>query len=123
MDTRQAGTQTVRPVKGVYLDTPCLARSAQTILTSVCLEQNDMEEVGKLVEERTSYRLKGQIDLEAEILNRRTEREKADDEEKLQEVIQSVVPSDRPFYRFETCRATCRCMPWTASALATLLYS
>ena len=50
------------------------------------LEQNAMEEVGKLVEERTVYRIEDQVDLETEVLNRRTKREEAEDEEKLQEV-------------------------------------
>ena len=57
-------------------------------LTNYCmeLEQNAMEEVGKLVEERTVYRIEDQVDLETEVLNRRTKREEAEDEEKLQEV-------------------------------------
>lgn len=46
-----------------------------------------MEEVGKLVEERMyAYRVEGQVDLEQEILNRRNARQKAEDEEKVQEV-------------------------------------
>ena len=51
-----------------------------------------MEEVGKLVEERNTYRVEDQIDLETEVLNRRTEREKAEDEEKLLEVKSRPAP-------------------------------
>ena len=57
-------------------------------------EQNAMEDVGKLVEERTAYRVEDQLDLETEVLNRRTEREKAEDEEKLQEVTPSPTAPD-----------------------------
>lgn len=66
----------------------CLLQHAplQQQILCVELEQNAMEEVGKLVEERTAYRIEDQVDLETEALNRRTEREKAEDEEKLQEV-------------------------------------
>jgi hypothetical protein len=53
-----------------------------------------MEDVGKLVEERTAYRVEDQLDLETEVLNRRTEREKAEDEEKLQEVTPAPTAPD-----------------------------
>ena len=46
-----------------------------------------MEEVGKLIEERTAYRIEGQIDLDAEVLRRRDDRQKAEDEEKVQEAL------------------------------------
>ena len=70
-----------------YRQCPRLIPCFQRAVGLIPVAQIDMEEVGKLIEERTAYRIEGQIDLDAEVLRRRDDRQKAEDEEKVQEAL------------------------------------